>query len=306
MANKATKPRVVLTVTHLLLVLLLLSMKVMTWNVTGLMSSSTYLCDTLLKNNIDVCGISEHFLMPQNVHFIDTLISDYKFTVTCDNSLSPWSKRRVGKGGVALMWHKRYDSCIVPLQIESDRVCGIQFQTSPGEYWFIFQVYLPCSNHSVYDYRAHIDTLYDLWNMYANNGTVVFLGDFNAQTTRLSRNPRDQILVKFMDDINTVAVNDLSICTGAQYTYVSYDNKYHTSIDHICVPAEIIDCIVTCHVLDDHCLNVSRHRPILALFKLPDIVKNYVPHSGVLSQLKKTNNQSITLYNDILIPLSIS
>ena len=38
-------------------------------------------------------------------------------------------------------------------------------------------------------------------------------------------------------------------------------------IDYICVPAEIIDC-VNYYIVDDHCLNVSRHRPIIAQLTL--------------------------------------
>ena len=37
-----------------------------------------FLSVTSLKDNaVDICGISEHFLFPNNVHFLDILISDY-------------------------------------------------------------------------------------------------------------------------------------------------------------------------------------------------------------------------------------
>ena len=35
---------------------------VISWNATGIMSSSSYLCNTLNLKSIDICGISEHWL----------------------------------------------------------------------------------------------------------------------------------------------------------------------------------------------------------------------------------------------------
>ena len=91
------------------------SLKLLTWNATGLISSSSHLCDSLKNHDIDFCGISEHYLYPQNVHFINSLISDYRTHVVCDRDLLLPSNRRVGKGGVAILWHKRHDSYVVPL-----------------------------------------------------------------------------------------------------------------------------------------------------------------------------------------------
>ena len=38
------------------------SLKLLTWNATGLISSSSYLCDSLKNHDIDFCGISEHYI----------------------------------------------------------------------------------------------------------------------------------------------------------------------------------------------------------------------------------------------------
>ena len=42
---------------------------IMTWNATGIMSSASYLVNTLNDKAIDVCGISEHWLYDENLHF---------------------------------------------------------------------------------------------------------------------------------------------------------------------------------------------------------------------------------------------
>lgn len=235
-----------------------------TWNATGIISSSSYLCNLLKDKSVDICGVSEHFLYPSNVHFLSTLNSDYNYHVACDKDLSLPGPRRVGKGGIFLMWHKKLDNYIVPLNIDDDRIIGIQLQTSPGQFIFIFQLYLPCVNSPIRNYRQYIDSLYDLWNMYSESGTVLFLGDYNAQIDTSSNRTRDVLLCKFLTDTNLIPVNTLPSCKGAKFSYVSYDNEFHTLIDFICVPVEFLDCVRTCEIIDDNCLNVSRHRPVLA------------------------------------------
>ena len=50
----------------------------------------------------------------------------------------------------AIMWNKRLSHRIVPIDVEDDRIVGIQMQISSTEHMFIFQVDLPCANHSYY------------------------------------------------------------------------------------------------------------------------------------------------------------
>ena len=52
-----------------LFLIISVNLNVLTWNVTGVMSTASYLCDILTDGNIDICGISEHWLLPNNLHF---------------------------------------------------------------------------------------------------------------------------------------------------------------------------------------------------------------------------------------------
>jgi len=52
------------------------------------MSSASYLCDILNQGEIDICGISEHWLNPSNKHFLGCLFSDYNYHAVCDNRLN--------------------------------------------------------------------------------------------------------------------------------------------------------------------------------------------------------------------------
>ena len=51
------------------------TLNVLSWNATGIMSSSTYLCDTLVQRNIDICGISEHWLYEKDLYFLTKWIA---------------------------------------------------------------------------------------------------------------------------------------------------------------------------------------------------------------------------------------
>jgi len=261
-----------------LIVLLLLSVitmstntiDVITWNVTGVMSSSSYLCDVITEGKIDICGISEHWLYPHNMFFLDCISSDYNCHGVCDKDLY-WTneRRKVGKGGVCIMWRKQLDNFIVPLSIESDRIVGIQLQLLNNQYIYMFQVYLPSSNHSLNEYRECMTILYDLYHTYRDQGLVVFMGDFNARVNSIRSSTRDDCLKGFLLDCNLCAINQTQLRYGPRDTFVSYDNQSASTIDYVCIPVECTDLVTHCEVAGDACLNVSRHRPILCSFDCP-------------------------------------
>ena len=113
-------------------------LKIMTWNATGIMSSCSYLIDILNDKNIDICGISEHWLREIDLHFLDNLDSNFKCYSTCDFDLRVPNICTVRKGGVAIMWNTRHTSRISPLLIEDDRIIGIQYQCSIDCFFIYF------------------------------------------------------------------------------------------------------------------------------------------------------------------------
>ena len=112
----------------------------------------------MYNRDIDICGISEHWLKPHNIHFLHALTSDYSVHAVCDKDSS--LRHGVGKGGVAIMWHKRLNNVVTPICIDDDRIVAVQVQISDAQYLYFFQVYLPCTNHSVAIYSDYIDILY--------------------------------------------------------------------------------------------------------------------------------------------------
>ena len=82
---------------------------------------------------------------------------------------------------------------------------------------------------------------------------------------------------------NLVSLNTLPLCSGAAASFVSYDRNYEYLIDHILFPVERLDTVMSCKLLDDHVLNVSRNRPVIyritgPLVNFVNQPQPYMPH----------------------------
>ncbi|MCG8112938.1 MAG: reverse transcriptase family protein [Candidatus Thiodiazotropha taylori] len=84
-----------------------------------------------------------------------------------------------------------------------------------------------------------------------------------------STDVRGRSLLDLMHIHNLLAINTLSICTGATSSFISYGDRFESLIDHILVPSERLDTVLKCEILDDDVLNVSRHLPIVCSVSIP-------------------------------------
>ena len=153
------------------------------------MSSSSYLVELLNNNAIDICGISEHWLYEKNLYFLESLDNNYKSYAVSDFDLKRPSSRKVGKGGVAILWHDKINKCVTPIELDDDRIVGIQVMLDTDNFMYFFQVYLPCSNHSIYKYREYIEKLENINSIYSQKGVVCFMGDMNCDIYKESHIP---------------------------------------------------------------------------------------------------------------------
>ena len=249
--------------------------KLLTWNASGIMSSGSYLGSVLKHLDIDICGVCEHWLYKKDLLFLESVHSSYNYSAVSDFDLERPSKRQVGKGGVALFWKRSIDSRVSLLNIDDDRIIGIQYQLSKSTFMFIIQVYFPSANHRMEEFAGYLLKIQDICSMYSDKGTMVIMGDFNAHSNGqvfVKRHDRRSVLFhQLLSDNNLLSVNTLPICTGASSTFVSYSGEYTSMIDHILVPAENVDQVSVCKVLDDAALNVSTHRPIIMHMNSPHV-----------------------------------
>ena len=237
----------------------------MTWNATGIMSSCSYLCDTLNEHSIDICGIAEHWLYEQDLHFLNSIDNMYCSHAVSDYGLLLPSNRKVGKGGVCILWKRNLNNMITPLDIDDDRIIGIKLQINPENIIFIFQVYLPCTNHGTEVFKGYLEKIENLFFSFSQKGLVIVMGDLNAEVNPKTK--RNSCFSELLKRNNILSLNGTML--GNISTNISYNGSIGTTIDHVLIPSEKIDLFITCNIPEDSALNVSSHRPIICTLSLP-------------------------------------
>ena len=195
--------------------------------------------------NIDILAISEHWLFPNSLKFLSSINVHYDYSGASDEDLChPPTGSGIycrGKGGVALLWHKRLSHCIRNVDTDDDRIIGIDINLKNNVHIVCFGVYLPSSNYSNELFYEYIDKLSDLHAQHSVHAHVIFLGDFNARISGPKRtvnlNRRGVYLSNFIDQTNMRSLNMSAECHGPLYSFCPYktiDNR--TMIDHVIVP----------------------------------------------------------------------
>ena len=128
------------------------NLNIMCWNATGIMSSASYLCNSLNDKHIDICGILE-----KNLNFREQIDTNYKSHAVSDAALRLPGRRRVGKGGVALLWHRKHSKHITPITYDDDRIIGIRYEIPTPVYTFFKFIYHVQTTQSQYFRTTLID-----------------------------------------------------------------------------------------------------------------------------------------------------
>lgn len=252
-------------------------LRLCSFNCQGVIRNVLYVDKLLTDLDIDVMAISEHWLFPDSVAFIDSINTSYKSYARTDAKLNPLDPYRRGKGGVALMWKKTLDACVTPIdepQTCDDRVIGIRVNLPNKRGLIIFSVYLPSTNTDMELYKSYISKVDELYHYYSTFNEVIFMGDFNAQANGPRYNllennhtisGRSLALQALLHGINCDSLMVHNICEGPTYTFDPRPDGSHRSlIDHIVIEKTKFDLIKRCAVLWDPVFNVSDHLPVMA------------------------------------------
>lgn len=161
-----------------LLVLAVVVMRLQTWNIRGVMYGTPYLCNTL--QDTDICCITEHWLMPEQLTFLNSIDTNFRAFGRCDSRIEvePENRTMRGFGGVAMLWHSKIKATPL-LQDGNDRIVGICVKTD-NSYLYIIGVLMPSTNLPLCEFRDTMQCLSDLYDKYIEMGTVVVMGDLNA------------------------------------------------------------------------------------------------------------------------------
>ncbi|XP_069101570.1 uncharacterized protein [Argopecten irradians] len=262
------------------------SIRFMSWNVTGIMSAASHLNTALTSHNIDICGISEHWLLEEQRHLFQSIHSDYASHVISDFSLHPLAHDRRRKGGVALLWRKDLSSRVTVIDSADDRIAILKLSLNSSVV-FIMQVYLPTSRYGADTFSEYVAKLNEFCASFLSEGSVIIMGDLNARLSgpRINgyENSRGHQLQIVLNRHQLFAVTTSLLCNGPTHTYVHSDDGSSSLIDHLIIESSKHDLIKECRVLNDYYLDVSNHRPIICEMCFPvDIPTSYeqMPHTS--------------------------
>ena len=67
------------------------------------------------------------------------------------------------------------------IEVESDRIIGIEIHLPNDIYLFVFAIYMPASSLPLHEFKECFDLLHELFNVYRQSGQMVLMGDFNVK-----------------------------------------------------------------------------------------------------------------------------
>ena len=232
------------------------------------MAKAPYISRLLSEHDLDILGLSEHWLYPDSINFLSTVDTHYEVLAACDSTLDVCSTWRRGKGGVALLWRKHLSPSISKLNLDDDRILGISISSKSSRNLFIFMVYLPSTSLPNDYFMDYVQKLQDVYDAYSPAGDIIVMGDLNCEI-RGNRYPcaRDTVRERAIDNwLKSSALYSVvsdRVCDGPLYTFDPYDSGQNRSlIDHMVIPYSMEDQVTSCRVVDDDVDNLSDHLPV--------------------------------------------
>ena len=209
------------------------------------------------------------------IHLTFLVASTLKYehvAVSDEDLINPFSSKinyHRGKGGVAILWNKCLSHCVSNIDLNDDRIIGIDVKIQSDVHSVIFSVYFPCRGMPTDMYNEYIQKLSDIHAQFSTYARVLFLGDMNVQIKGprfdLVNDTRVRTISSFLHDTQMLSINVQELCSGQRFTFQPYDSaEKRTMIDHGIAPLCLSDLFTSCEIADDHELNTSDHRPIIS------------------------------------------
>ncbi|CAC5395907.1 unnamed protein product [Mytilus coruscus] len=249
-----------------------MDLKVACWNCRGIMSAVPYLTNILSELKIDVIALAEHWLRKSQFHFLNTVDSKYRAYGKSVDEYHPELYNCNFRGGIAFLVSNYLCPFIVELDIESNRICGIEIQFPGQPSVFLISVYLPATTQPFNLFVDELEYLMDIYRAYTNLGTVFLLGDFNCKIEgpryNFVNDRRSNLLNTHLEATSSVSLHTQTFASGPIHTFQSYDNGPKTAIDHIITQRENIYYISEVFIPDEDIFNVSDHKPIICTMEI--------------------------------------
>ncbi|CAG2206918.1 unnamed protein product [Mytilus edulis] len=226
--------------------------------------------DTLPKKIVESTNFQANDTNSISVHFPRSVCnpktSDFKgFTRTDERN--PELLTCKGRSGVALLISKDIYPFTSLIEVNSDRIIGIEINIPNSEKYYVFSLYLPAVTQPYEYFRNEVDLLFELSSVYEEFGSVILMGDFNSKIDgprcKIKHDERSKLCKTLMATHNLCSVNMELMCKGPVNTFQSYEDGPSTCIDHILINRTKLQHVKQAKVIDNHSFSTSDHHPIV-------------------------------------------
>jgi exonuclease III len=201
------------------------------------------------------------------LHVLDTIYDNYVSIGQSSDEGNPAAITCNYRSGVAFLIAKDIYPFVSVIEVDSNRITGIELSIPGRESYFIFSLCRPAITQSSDSFRDHIDLLSELVSVYNEIGTVILMGDFNSKIRgpryQVTNNVRAKLCSSLMGEHNIFSVSMELFCKGPIVTFQSYDGGPSTCIDHILMNNVKKHTVIHAEVLDNHSFALSDHHPVL-------------------------------------------
>jgi exonuclease III len=97
---------------NLFIIFSTMNLNILAWNVRGIMSSTMCLANLLDQYDSDIVIVSEHKLKPNSGMYMNSIDNRYKNVSKSDRLGSGYNCTH-GKGGISIMYRKRYNWLLI-------------------------------------------------------------------------------------------------------------------------------------------------------------------------------------------------
>ncbi|CAC5416427.1 unnamed protein product [Mytilus coruscus] len=130
----------------------------MCWNCRGVFSCIPYLAECLGMYNVNVCALSERWLRTYQLHVLDSIDKNYISIAKGTDERNPELLTCKARFGVAFHISKDIYPFTSLIEVNSDRIIGIEVNVPNSEKYYVFSLYLPTVTQPTSDHHPILCT----------------------------------------------------------------------------------------------------------------------------------------------------
>ena len=253
-------------------------LNISTFNCHGLKSSMGYMTELVKKHHITF--VCEHWLLPSDIYTVSDTFKGMGKSAYLRSSVDPLNTLH-GRpyGGIGFVCDSFCGYSYKFEEYSCDRVCGLLVYKNKKLVVTIIGVYLPHDDQTVSSMECYMETLDKIQSVLDsknNSAPVLIVGDMN---TRLPQgktlrkdwfrlrpfSKRSGLLYEFLGE-NELFVGNFAYKQAVDYTFKR--NDLCSYIDHVFIPAYLLENLKECVILNESADNVSDHFAISVVLHL--------------------------------------